>query len=80
MRPDTFSAKRRWLTGFGFLALIAVAVAACASAADRNAPVQAPETTAHRKLREGLAVRIVYDNYPFDKRLQTAWGFACVVT
>lgn len=25
-------------------------------------------------------VTIVYDNYPYDKRLRAAWGFACVVT
>ena len=26
-----------------------------------------------------IVMTIVYDNYPFDKRLKTDWGFACVV-
>lgn len=28
---------------------------------------------------EGIVITIVYDNNPFDKRLETAWGFACVI-
>jgi 7,8-dihydropterin-6-yl-methyl-4-(beta-D-ribofuranosyl)aminobenzene 5'-phosphate synthase len=27
-----------------------------------------------------IVVTIVYDNYPYDERLKTAWGFGCVVT
>ena len=80
MRRDTLSTGRWWLTGLGLSVLFPVAAAAWASAADRSARVRAPETRAHRKQPKGLAVRIVYDNYPFDKKLQTAWGFACVVT
>jgi len=26
-----------------------------------------------------IVITIVYDNYPFDKRLETSWGFACVI-
>jgi len=26
-----------------------------------------------------IMIRIVYDNNPFDERLETAWGFACVI-
>jgi len=28
---------------------------------------------------EGLTITIVYDNNPYDERLETAWGFSCLV-
>ena len=27
-----------------------------------------------------IALRIVYDNYPHQEGLETAWGFGCVIT
>ena len=80
MRCETLSVGRWWPTALAVLLVIAAAVAAWAFAADPDSPVQSPEKTVHRKQSEGLAVRIVYDNNPFDKRLTTAWGFGCVVT
>ena len=32
-----------------------------------------------REEEEGIMITIVYDNYPFDKRLKTDWGFACII-
>jgi len=29
--------------------------------------------------RSDIVITIVYDNYSFDKRLEPAWGFACVI-
>jgi len=29
--------------------------------------------------RSDIVITIVYDNYPFDDRLDTAWGFSCVI-
>jgi len=26
-----------------------------------------------------IQITVVYDNNPFDQRLQTAWGFACLI-
>jgi len=80
MRCHTLWTERWRLTRLAVLLVLPATAAAWASAADRNAAVQALETTAHRTQREGLAVQIVYDNNAFDKRLKTAWGFACVVT
>jgi len=39
------------------------------------------EHTGHRpgESEDGIVITIVYDNYPFDERLETAWGFACVI-
>ena len=37
----------------------------------------APPAPAAKK--GALLITIVYDNYPFDERLETDWGFACVV-
>jgi len=31
------------------------------------------------KKKGKIMIRIVYDNNPFDKRLETAWGFGCVI-
>jgi len=28
---------------------------------------------------QNVVITIVYDNYPMDERLKTAWGFACVI-
>jgi 7,8-dihydropterin-6-yl-methyl-4-(beta-D-ribofuranosyl)aminobenzene 5'-phosphate synthase len=28
---------------------------------------------------EGLTITIIYDNNPYDERLETAWGFSCLV-
>lgn len=35
--------------------------------------------TERPKVKAEIAVTIVYDNNPFDERLEPAWGFACVV-
>ena len=40
---------------------------------DDGGRTEAPEMTSD------IVFTIVYDNYAFDERLQTAWGFACVV-
>ena len=29
---------------------------------------------------EAMSLTVIYDNNPYDGRLQTAWGFACLVT
>jgi len=31
------------------------------------------------KEKQNVVITIVYDNYPMDERLETAWGFACVI-
>lgn len=71
--------RRQWLAGVGRRAWLPVA-AVGAVASGRRCALHAAEVTRNRTQRKDLAVRIVYDNYPFDKRLETAWGFACVVT
>ena len=45
-----------------------------------NAVGEMPMTEAKTTREEVIVVTIVYDNYPFDERLQTTWGFGCVVT
>ncbi len=80
MRGDTLSPGRGWRSGGAVPALIAVAVAACASTAGSDPAIKAPGQSTNRKKPEGLVVQIVFDNYPFDKLLKTSWGFACVVT
>ena len=35
---------------------------------------------AHPQGRRDVAMVIVYDNNPFDRKLDTAWGFACLIT
>ena len=59
-------------------ALLALA-SGCRAAPDhpRELPMTEAKTT-HKG--ETIAITIVYDNCPHDKRLKTAWGFACVVT
>ena len=45
-------------------------------------PAAAPEGAEKPKPPKGrgtIVITIAYDNYPFDKGLQTSWGFACVV-
>lgn len=66
--------------GLAAVPLAPVARAAPASVSGHRPRVNPAERTADHKQRKDLAVQIVYDNYPFDKRLKTAWGFACVVT
>lgn len=34
---------------------------------------------ARREKAEGVVVTVLYDNNEYDKRLQTAWGFSCLV-
>jgi len=80
MRRETDSTDWRWLTASGLLMLILLAAGAWVSASNPKVVVTSSEKAADPKQREELAVRIVYDNYTFDKKLQTAWGFACVVT
>jgi 7,8-dihydropterin-6-yl-methyl-4-(beta-D-ribofuranosyl)aminobenzene 5'-phosphate synthase len=41
-------------------------------------PTLTPETTGMIQTQP-ITLTIVYDNNPFDARLKTAWGFACVV-
>lgn len=43
--------------------------------------VRVEEYTGHgqREREDGIVITIVYDNYPFDERLETAWGFACII-
>jgi hypothetical protein len=58
-------------------ALLTLAGGCRAPANQPEEPVAEAKTTR----RDGsIVVTVVYDNYPYDKRLQTAWGFACVVT
>jgi 7,8-dihydropterin-6-yl-methyl-4-(beta-D-ribofuranosyl)aminobenzene 5'-phosphate synthase len=58
-------------------AALLVLAAGCRSAPDE------PATVAGQGLRsrapEKITMTIVYDNNPHDRRLRTAWGFACVV-
>ena len=44
-------------------------------------PLRGEEHPGHRPREsgDGIVITIVYDNYPFDERLETAWGFACVI-
>ena len=32
------------------------------------------------KARRDLTMTIVYDNSPYDKKLETKWGFGCLIT
>lgn len=41
-------------------------------------PTPAPEPTP-TGVAEGLTITIVYDNNRYDERLETAWGFSCLV-
>ncbi len=41
-------------------------------------PTPAPEPTP-TELAEGLTITVVYDNNEYDERLETAWGFSCLV-
>jgi 7,8-dihydropterin-6-yl-methyl-4-(beta-D-ribofuranosyl)aminobenzene 5'-phosphate synthase len=41
-------------------------------------PTPLPEATP-TQVAEGLTITIVYDNNPYDERLETAWGFSCLV-
>jgi 7,8-dihydropterin-6-yl-methyl-4-(beta-D-ribofuranosyl)aminobenzene 5'-phosphate synthase len=36
-------------------------------------------TAAAQALGEDVKITVVYDNNPYDRRLETAWGFACLV-
>lgn len=48
------------------------------SATEGNGAQEAAETKPHGT-REGVEITVLYDNNPYDERLQTAWGFACLV-
>lgn len=41
-------------------------------------PTPSPEPTP-TQVAEGLTITIIYDNNPYDERLETAWGFSCLV-
>jgi 7,8-dihydropterin-6-yl-methyl-4-(beta-D-ribofuranosyl)aminobenzene 5'-phosphate synthase len=41
-------------------------------------PTPTPEPTP-TETAEGLTITIVYDNNEYDERLETAWGFACLL-
>jgi 7,8-dihydropterin-6-yl-methyl-4-(beta-D-ribofuranosyl)aminobenzene 5'-phosphate synthase len=45
----------------------------------REGPSERPSTPELRLARTGCNTTILYDNYPFDPRLRTAWGFSCLV-
>jgi 7,8-dihydropterin-6-yl-methyl-4-(beta-D-ribofuranosyl)aminobenzene 5'-phosphate synthase len=38
-----------------------------------------PEVTLMPRTSDSVTLTIVYDNLPFDARLKTAWGFACLI-
>ena len=40
---------------------------------------QAKQPSADFKGERGIKITIVYDNYPYDRRLQSDWGFSCLV-
>jgi len=68
--PGTAGNRRDCSTAVVAAQLLAVAMGVGALAAAR---VEEP------KERGPVVITIVYDNYPADERLKTAWGFACVV-
>ncbi len=38
-----------------------------------------PNLPSNDSLEEAVLISIIYDNYQFDSRLKTDWGFACLV-
>jgi 7,8-dihydropterin-6-yl-methyl-4-(beta-D-ribofuranosyl)aminobenzene 5'-phosphate synthase len=42
-------------------------------------PTATPELTPSAEVTEGLTLTILYDNNEYDERLETAWGFSCLV-
>ena len=72
------STSRLWRATQAGIALVLLGVLLT----DAVLPAAAPEGAEKPKpsSKKGtIVITIVYDNYPFDKRLQTSWGFACVV-
>jgi len=58
------------------LIVLVILIAGCA----QPRPTPEPEAITHPRIEPGSAeLIIVYDNNPFDSRLETAWGFSCVV-
>ena len=80
MRGDARSPGRGWRSGGAALAVAALAVAAWASVPGHHHPAEPSDNPSDRNQRGEIVVQIVFDNYSFDKRLKTSWGFACVVT
>jgi 7,8-dihydropterin-6-yl-methyl-4-(beta-D-ribofuranosyl)aminobenzene 5'-phosphate synthase len=52
---------------------------AAPTAAKTPIPLPTPKPATTTEATEGLAITILYDNNEYDKRLQTAWGFSCLV-
>jgi glyoxylase-like metal-dependent hydrolase (beta-lactamase superfamily II) len=63
------------------IAVVVIAVIAVHSLLPkiREGPSERPSTPELRLARTGCNTTILYDNYPFDPRLRTAWGFSCLV-
>lgn len=58
---------------FSLLLVALPVVCCCAESGDSD--LLDPQASAGRE----LSITIVFDNYSFDDRLKTAWGFACVI-
>ncbi len=79
-RVEHRRARRGW--GVLLTALIAAGAVACdekrRTETDAVEPAPGKAEQQHRD-RNQLRITIVYGNNPYDERLETAWGFACVV-
>lgn len=59
------------------VALVLLLTGGCARTTPTETPAPLPPQPVPEPRSPELA--IVYDNYPFDNRLHTAWGFSCLV-
>jgi 7,8-dihydropterin-6-yl-methyl-4-(beta-D-ribofuranosyl)aminobenzene 5'-phosphate synthase len=73
-RPVTIGQLR--ILSAAILALLVSPALSCGPAAEQPAKSQ-PTTRMHDE--DDIVVTVVYDNYSCDDRLETAWGFACVI-
>jgi len=79
--PESWAARCQWtrrncrVRALAVMLFFAVAFMALSLLADSRAKAGDEPSD----MKNDIMFTIVYDNYRFDKRLETAWGFSCVV-